>query len=117
VLVILLRRWPQTALALSLCTVLVQGLLPTAARALSLGSGSLDSVEVSWLTATAGSPTAPEAPTSPSEPGPRSQSPRTTRTGKDARLDPGLVRALALISILVAAGAGLYVYRVIRRGL
>jgi hypothetical protein len=117
VLVTPLRRWPQPALALSLCTVLVQGLFPTAARAQSLGSGSLEPVEEAELTAPGGSPIAPEAPTSPSEPSPRSQSPGATPTRKDERLDPGLVRALALISIFVAAGAGLYVYRVIRRGL
>ena len=102
-------------MALLFFTILAQGLLSAESWAQSSPAVSLRPAEAD-LTATADSPTA-AATAAPSEATATPPSPRATRTGRAGRLDPGMVRTLALISIVVAAIAGLYVYRIIRKGL
>ncbi|HEX2258546.1 MAG TPA: hypothetical protein VHJ40_02235 [Actinomycetota bacterium] len=104
-----------TTLALLSITILAQGLSSAGSWAQSRPAVSLPPAEAD-LTATAGSPTA-AATAAPSEAPATPPSPGDTRTGRAGRLDPGMVRTLALVSIVVAAIAGLYVYRIIRKGL
>lgn len=110
------RPWRWTTLALLSLTFLAQSLSSAESGTQSLPAESLRPAAAE-PTATAGSPLAPAVPAAPSEPITTPRSPEDTRTGRAGRLDPELVRTLAAISIVVAAIAGLYVYRIIRRGL